>query len=298
MVESVEILWTPAGQNMPSLGSRALVDVSDGDTPNIRMPIRMLSIDTPEVTAKSENRAGAIDGEFSELATWIRQGQAPVSNSFRDYILPKLDTGNAGTLQFEQGNEASTFYKARSDERLTRDNGRKRNLFIRTGDNQFDNYGRLLAYVAPSYSKAERAQMSRRERATFNLDLIESGWAAPFVLFPAIPGELDLPIFLDVAVSAKDSGVGQYSNPLSLYGYEYRMCEKLHNITQKLVSGQSISFPDQLKWRSRYCADMRSRELFGPENYMAIPEPYRIWIWPDDVQKAIGMLNLVPKIEE
>lgn len=295
MVESVEVLWTPAGQNMPSLGSRALVDVSDGDTPNIRMPIRMLSIDTPEVTAKSDNRAEAIDGEFSELATWIREGQAPVSNAFRDYILPKLETGNAGTLQFEQGKEASAFYKAISDERLTRENGRKRSLFIRAGDEPFDNYGRLLAYVAPSYSKAERTQMSRQERATFNLNLIESGWAAPFVLFPSIPGELDLPIFLEAAVSAKDSGIGQYIEPLSLYGYEYRMCEKLHDITKKLVSGQSMTFPDRLKWRSRYCADMRTRDLFDPESYMLVPEPYRIWIWPDDVQKAISMLNLVPR---
>ena len=46
MIDPVEILWTPAGQNLPSPGSRALVDVSDGDTPNIRMPVRMLSIDT------------------------------------------------------------------------------------------------------------------------------------------------------------------------------------------------------------------------------------------------------------
>lgn len=295
MVESIEILWTPAGQNLPALGSRSLVDVSDGDTPNIRMPIRMLSIDTPEVTARSDNSAAKIDGEFLELSEWIRQGKAPVTDAFSDYILPKLESGNAGTLQYTQGKEASAFYKAISEERLTRDNGSKRKLFIRTADSPFDNYGRLLAYVAPSYSKDERAQMTRRERATFNLDLVESGWAAPFIIFPSIPGELDLPIFIEAAVSAKDGGLGQYSDPLFLSGYEYRMCEKLYDITKKLVAGQSISYPDQLKWRSRYCADMRTRKIFGPENYMKIPEPYRIWIWKDDVQTTIGMLNLVPK---
>ena len=47
MIEAVQILWSPAGANMPSLGARALVDVTDGDTPNVRMPIRMLSVDTP-----------------------------------------------------------------------------------------------------------------------------------------------------------------------------------------------------------------------------------------------------------
>ena len=38
--------------NMPSLNTKALVDIHDGDAPNIRMPVRMLSIDTPEVTEK------------------------------------------------------------------------------------------------------------------------------------------------------------------------------------------------------------------------------------------------------
>lgn len=295
MVDATEILWTPAGQNLPQLGARSLLDVSDGDTPNIRMPIRMLSIDTPEVTARSSSTAARIDNEFSELAEWIRQGRAPVTAAFRDYILPKLESGTAGSLQYRQGKQASEFYKTISDERLTRESGSKRKLFIRSADEPFDDFGRLLAYVAPSYSKTEREQMTRRERSTFNLDLIDSGWAAPFVLFPSIPGELDLPLFVESAVTARDNGRGQYEEELFMPGYEYRMCERLHDITSKLVSGQTLSFPEQLEWRTRYCADMRNRELFGPENYMGIPEPYRLWVWPDDVQRAISMLNLIPR---
>jgi endonuclease YncB( thermonuclease family) len=295
MVEKTQILWTTAGKNLPSLGSRSLVDVSDGDTPNIRMPIRMLSIDTPEVTAKSTDGAVTVDNDFNQLAEWIRDGIAPVSNDFRDYILPKLENTDVGTLQFAQGKNASAFYKQKIDERLTRPtSGKRRNLFIRSPESPFDNYGRLLAYVAPSYSKKERRDTSRRERATFNLNMIESGWAAPFILFPNIPGELDLPLFLELAVSAKEERKGQYQDNLSLPGYEYRMCEKLYNITKKVVSGASLSYPEQLRWRTRYCADMRDRKLFGPENYFSIPEPYRIWLWADDVQRAISMLNLVP----
>jgi hypothetical protein len=37
MVQAVQVFWSPAGANMPSLGARALVDVTDGDTPNLRM---------------------------------------------------------------------------------------------------------------------------------------------------------------------------------------------------------------------------------------------------------------------
>jgi len=178
--------------------------------------------------------------------------------------------------------------------RMTKPSGAKRKLFIRSPQEPFDGYGRLLAYVAPSYTAKERASMSRRERATFNLNLIESGWAAPFILFPSIPGELDLPLFIEIAVDAKDKKKGQYQELLSMPGYEYRMCEKLYAITRKLVNGDTLHYSQQITWRSRYCADMRNRKLYGPEEYMMIPEPYRLWIWPDEVQKSISMLNLVP----
>lgn len=297
-LEPVEILWSPAGARMPDLGSKALVDISDGDTPNFRMPVRMLSVDTPEVTADTAAGAQRVDVKFQELAGWIRQGLAPVSAKFAEHILPRLENGNAGTLQFRQGKTASDFLKTTVDRRLARPNGEaKRNLFIWMADSPFDNYNRLLAYVAPSYNAAELAAMSRRERATFNLDLVGSGWAAPFIVFPSIPGELDLPLFLELAVGAMDHRKGQYQEPLSLPGFEYRMCEKLHQVTKKIVAGEQVKPADRFDWRSRYAADMRTRRLHGPEDYMSVPAPYRIWIWPGDVRRAMAELNLVPAPE-
>lgn len=293
-MDKTEILWTPAGTTLPSLGSRSLTDVSDGDTPNVRMPIRMLSIDTPEVTAKSDAGAIKVDDKFKQLASWIKAGKAPVKKSFADHILPKLENVDAGTLQYSQGKEASAHYKNIIAERLTKPSGAKRKLFLRSPQQPFDGYGRLLAYVSPSYSSKERASMSRRERATFNLDMIESGWAAPFILFPSIPGELDLPLFVEAAADAMDAKRGQYKEPLSMPGYEYRMCEKLYDITKKLQNGDTLHYSRQIAWRSRYCADMRDRKLYGAEEYMLIPEAYRLWIWPDDLQESITMLNLVP----
>lgn len=296
MVDPISILWQPAGFNLPSLGARALVDVSDGDTPNIRMPVRMLSVDTPEVTARSDTGAARVDAEFAQLAQWIRDGLAPVTAAFAAHILPKLDA-TAGTRQYTQGKAASAWFKAQVEARLKRPSGRRRNLFVRTADDKFDRYGRLLAYVAPSYSSRELKEMTRKQRATFNLDLIESGHAAPFILFPSIPGELDLPMFLEAAVGALEAGRGQYGDPLSLPGYEYRMCEKLHDITKKLAEGKTLAFRDRIAWRSRYAFDMRNRMIHGPEDYMTIPQPYRIWLWPQDVQTAIGALNLIPSPE-
>jgi len=89
MIEPVQVLWSPAGTSMPSLGDRALVDVTDGDTPNIRMPIRMLSVDTPEVTAKTPVGAATVDDKFAQLAEWIHQGKAPISAGLAAYLHPR-----------------------------------------------------------------------------------------------------------------------------------------------------------------------------------------------------------------
>jgi endonuclease YncB( thermonuclease family) len=296
MVEVVQVFWAPAGVTLPSLGARALLDVTDGDTPNIRMPIRMLSVDTPEVTARTELRALAIDQEFAQLAAWIREGRAPISRSFAEFLLPKLETGRAASLQFEQGQAASAFAKANSEARLTRPNGTKRNLFIRIADQAFDDNGRLLAYVAPNYSVAERATLPRKDRATFNLDLVESGWAAPFMIYPAIPGELDLPLLLEAADAAMSGPAprGIWADPQTLLAYEYRAVEKLFRITRKIVAGEELRAGESHSWRTRYCVDMRTRSLHGPEDYHQIPAQYRLWIWPRDVHDAVSRMNLVP----
>lgn len=297
MIDPVEIFWTPAGVTMGSSGTRSLVDITDGDTPNIRMPVRMLSVDTPEVTARSDARAQAIDQEFTQLAQWIEQGRAPISAPLAEFLLPKLAGGRAGTLQFKQGKEASAFAKTNADERLTRPDGSKRSLFIRmdTGS-PFDDNGRLLAYVAPNYSATERRNLTREQRSTFNLDMVRKGWAAPFVIYPAIPGELDLPLLIHAAEEARSEPRGIWTDPDTLLAYEYRSLERLYQITKRIVDGKELSPAEAYAWRERYCVDMRSRVLHGPEDYFGIPPHYRLWLWPRDVQEAVGRLNLVPSV--
>jgi endonuclease YncB( thermonuclease family) len=294
MVDAVQILWSAAGETMPSLGARALVDLSDGDTPNIRMPIRMLSVDTPETTAGSQQRAGVIDQDFAQLAEWMRQGKAPISAPLAEFLVPKLATGNAGTLQLQQGKAASAFAEQNTEVRLTRPNGSKRNLFLRTADTPFDNYHRLLAYVAPNYSAKEREELPREQRTTFNLDLVAHGWAAPFVIYPSVPGALDLPLLIEAAAQARSQRLGCWADDATLLAYEYRAMEKLYRLTKKKVEEEGLRPGESYGWRQRYCVDMRSRVLFGPEDYFGIDPEYRLWLWPSDLNDAIGRLNLTP----
>jgi endonuclease YncB( thermonuclease family) len=293
-IEAVQIYWSPAGASMPSLGARALVDITDGDTPNLRMPVRMLSVDTPEVTARSELRASAIDQEFKQLAAWIREGKAPIDAPLAEFLLPKLETGNAGSLHFQQGKGASAFSKENVAARLLKPNGTNRNIFIRTADDPFDNNSRLLAYIAPDYTAKERREIPREKRPTFNLDLVTNGWAAPFVIYPSIPGSYDLALLIQAAVDARAANLGIWANPQTLLAYEYRAMEKLYRIAKKKDDNQAVDPVEAKSWRERYCADMRTRTLFGPEDYFGVDPAYRLWIWPQDLNEAIARLNLTP----
>ena len=138
--------------------------------------------------------------------------------------------------------------------------------------------------------------MTRRERATFNLDLVQEGWAAGFVIYPSIPGELDLPLLVETASEARTgaSPGGIWTDAQTLIAYEYRAMEKLFNITKRMVSGAALSAADAHAWRERYCIDMRTRVLHGPEERFRVLPEYRLWIWPQDVSEAVSRLNLVP----
>ncbi|MEN4478748.1 thermonuclease family protein [Mycolicibacterium cosmeticum] len=280
---------------MSDIDTKSLVDIHDGDTPSIKMPVRMLSIDTPETTAGSADGARRVDDKFAQLAAWIKERPAdvPVTARFADYLLPKIASGNAGTLQFTQGTAAADFAKANAAERLTRPNGTQRTLFVRTAEAPFDANGRLLAYLAPNFSKAEVASMSREQRSTFNLDMVRAGWAVPFIIYPSIPGELDLPLILDAAEEAMLARRGIWAQPETMPAYEYRSVERLYAVAKSIiVDGQPAVEP--FGWRERYCVDMRTRVIFGPEDYFEIDPIYRLWIWPADVHLAVSTLNLTP----
>jgi endonuclease YncB( thermonuclease family) len=293
-VTTLEILWMPAGQDLDGFDRLRIVDITDGDTPNIRMPVRMLSIDTPERTAQSETGAARVDREFAELAQWIADGLAPVGEVLAEHLLPRLAGG--GGRQFAQAQQASAELTRVTDARLTRPNGNRRNLFIRLADERIDRFGRLLAYVAPDFTAAERGAMSRAERRTFNLDMLDSGWAAPFVIHPSIPGEADLPLLVATVEDAIAAERGLWADPLSLLGYEYRMVERLHAVTRDIADGRQVSQARRFSWRERYCADMRDRAVYLPEDYIRVPPAYRLFLWPDRLREAIGQLNLRPQL--
>ena len=276
------------------MGKKKYLRATDGDTPYVSISIRMLSIDTPEVHYPGNQKPSKQDDNLAQLAAWIQNGQAPINRGMDNYLFPKLATGQAGTLQEKQGKQATTAFKSLLDEKLSRPSGRKRRVFLWAADEHFDRYGRLLAYMAPSYTAKELSSLSPKQRATFNLLMVESGWAATFPIYPSVPKYSDLVMLQNAAKDAYENKKGAWEDPNVLTGYEFRMCVRLYKVTKKVVQGRKLSTREKYRWITRYCVDMTTREIFPPQDYYKV-EPYnRIFIWPGDVTDAVGKMNLLP----
>jgi len=293
-MSEVKIFWDPKGFEFDSLGTKKYLRATDGDTPYISMPIRMLSIDTPEVHYPGNSKPSKSDGKLMQLAEWIDSGIAPVGSGLGAHLHPKLATGSAGTLHEEQGMLATAEFKEMIAERLTKPSGAKRKVYIRAADEHFDQYGRLLAYMSPNYSRKERESLPREAQVSFNHAMVASGWAASFIIYPSIPKYTELVAFREAARDACENGLGAWSDPLTLTGYEFRMCIRLYNITKKLASGKKLAGYEKYGYVSRFCVDMTSREIFYPGDYYRVAPHNRIFIWSDDVGDAVAKLNLLP----
>ena len=278
-METVNIFWDPAGITLDQTSKKTYAGPpADGDTPYIKMSIRMLSIDTPETNYPTIGKPSKSDDNLLELAQWLKNGVVKIDKGLADHLIPKLETGTAGSLQLQHGEEAKKIFKEFLESRLSRPSGKKRQLFIRTGETPFDSNGRLLAYVSPSYSSKELASITFEDRYTFNLNMIESGWASTLIIYPSLPKHRDLLLLREKAKEAVEQGKGAWADDKLLTGYEWRMCIKLYKQAQKLVSG-SIKSINSSTWISRYCCDMTTRKVFYPEKYYKIKPYNRIFIW-------------------
>ncbi len=293
-MSEVRVFWDPRGVTLDSLGRKRFLRVTDGDTPYVSFSIRMLSIDTPELHYPGNQDPARHDERLAELAEWIRRGEAPVDDALAAHLHPRLATGRAGSLQKAQGEAATRAFEELLEARLSRPSGRRRAVFLRSADQPFDQYGRVLAYMAPSYSRAERERLSRRERATFNLLMVASGWAAPFPIYPNLPRHEDLVLLREEARRAVTEGRGAWADPAMLTGYEFRMCYRLWEVTRRLRLGRRLDTAERRSWVHRYCVDMTSREIFDPADYHRVAPYDRLFVWPRDVPEAVARLNLEP----
>jgi len=267
---------------------RKLSRVSDGDTPVIEQPIRMVSCDTPEkagYAGKSEVSQAKLDKCRERLENGFYD---KLPRPLRQYLIRKL-TPEAAERHIEAGNEATNVFNTILEQRLTRPDGTKRSVAVIPTGEIIDRYGRLLAYLAPWFSGSKTDPLPPRDdpaRRTLNLDMIENGWAAFFPVYPSLPGNEDMNLAIGAAELAWKERRGMwkaYGRNL-LLGYEFRACIKL-GTARTAASGLSSAF-------QRICVDLRSLKIVGKYGFHTVPPSYRLWVWEEDLDKAQKDLGL------
>ncbi|WP_030238837.1 hypothetical protein [Streptomyces sp. NRRL S-455] len=278
------------GPSRPAKDYRFL-SVTDGDTPNIAMAIRMVSIDTPEsefggspATAQAaldRTRARLLDGTYDALP-----------EDLRDHLVSRI-TPDAAQRHQAAGKAAAEAHKDMVSTRLTRPDGSQRKLAVIATGELVEGNGRLLAYTAPWFSGGSSDPLPPRDdprRRTFNLDMVALGWAATFLIYPSIPPTADLNLLLDEADAAWTQQLGvwaQFGHDL-LLGYEYRACIKL--------GAREVNDPAKAIEQAyqRVCVDLRTLTEVGLYGYHQVPPQHRLWIWEDDLEQARRDLSITP----
>jgi len=256
--------------------------VEDGDTLFINEGIRLLGIDTPEIHFPGRSRPSNHDEALQDLSYELTE--AGVNSGLASHLRRRL-RGRAGTRQLEQGEEATEALRDAVDTRLARYSDRTgnrisdRDLYIQVASEVFDHYGRMLAYVAPSYTRREREEIPPSRRPTFNLQMLRLGWASTIIIYPNIPRREDLQLARSAVRRARRNGRGAWADSRVLLGYEFRSCVRL-------ARGET-------DWISRYCIDMTSRRIYEPQNYYLVEPEDRIFVWPRDLDRAIADLDLI-----
>lgn len=282
--------------NFPAVGTsrpatrKTLHRTSDGDTPVIEQPIRMVSCDTPEkagYAGKPEMSQPRLNGCRARLEGAFYAANLP--HELRDYLVAKL-TPTAAADHIAAGDRATSEFERLLEQRLTRPSGTKRGVAVIPTGEIVDRYGRLLAYIAPWFSGSSSDPLPPRdspERRTFNLDMIENGWAAFFPIYPSLPRNNDMNLAIAAAEQAWDSsqGIWQEFGKDVLLGYEFRACIKLAK-AQTAAAGIRDAF-------QRICVDLRDLRIVGKLGFPGVPPPYRLWVWEEDIAQARIDLGLV-----
>ena len=178
----------------------------DGDTVNIDQAVRMVSIHIPEShlggsapiaqATLDRCRQRLVDGVYDEI-----------DKPLRTHLLDRLSP-DAANRHLKAGKKAGEEFARMRAERLVfhPDTGQAKLGVIVTGEVIEEN-GRLLAYVTP-WLTPPLPPASDPRRRTFNLQMIETGWAATFLIYPSLQRDPDLNRAVHAAESAWTSASG------------------------------------------------------------------------------------------
>jgi endonuclease YncB( thermonuclease family) len=246
-------------------GKARWVGNTDGDTPTIQLTIRLLGIDAPEIHYPGRQKPSASDNKLENLLK--THHRAFKTKEFREYLAVKL-LDRPGTRQLQWGERARRAFEELALQRLRRRAGgqtRYRNLYLTVGEQSFDQYRRLLAYVAPE-------EKNPQKRRTFNLLLMQEGWAVNYFIYPNLPKPDDWVKVQQAVRQARREKKGFWEDETLLLGYEYRFC--VDTLLGKRTG------PD------KYCVDVTTGILYKPYEYYLIEPENRLFVIKEHLRRA------------
>lgn len=267
-------------ENLALADKPTWVSSTDGDTPTIQTPVRMLGMDAPELHfgGASESNPDKYDAAF---ASFLTTAGRELPAGLKKHLAKRL-AGEACKRHIRAGEAARDHFAAIVKERLDRGLGlhgkplQPRRLFVMASTEVFDRYGRFLCYLNAAYTREERETIPVAKRQTFNLQMMQDGHAASLLIYPNVPKPDDLVMVRKAVKAARVGKKGFWVKASSaLLAYEFRWIIDT-------VSGRRNG-PD------RFCGDLETGLLHAPAAYYKVTPENRLFFYPRDVGRAVDM---------
>lgn len=268
----------------------------DGDTIKIEQPIRMVSCDTPE-KEKPYGTAATTQPKLDTAKQRLQSGFFPlIPNGLAKYLADKI-TATAAKRHIDAGKDASGHFEKVKDNALNKPGGKRRKVGVLPSGEVIDRNGRLLAYIMTYFDKKELPAKGAPSRRTYNLIMVDDGWAVFFPIWPSLPKDpKDFALIHKAAKNAwtKKKGMWKKHGKNLLLPYEYRMLMKLSvNVTPKKTVKSIMDGAFQ-----RLCVDLRTMKLVGKFDFYKVPPGDRFWIWEDDWKKNKAEIKKILGVKE
>ncbi len=267
----------------------------DGDTIKIEQSIRMVSCDTPE-KEKPFGKAATAQPKLDKAKLHLQNNIfAGLPKGLIKYLTDRI-TKDAAKKHINAGIDASAHFEKIKNASLNKPNGKRRKVGVLPSGEVIDRNGRMLAYIM-TYLEKPLPPKNDPLRKTFNLLMVEDGWAVFFPIWPSLPKDpKDFEAIYKGAIKAWTGKKGMwktYGKNL-LLPYEYRLLMKLSvEVTAEKTAKQIMEGAFQ-----RLCVDLRTMKLIGKFDFYKIPPCHRFWIWETDWNKNKVQIKSILGIKE
>lgn len=268
----------------------------DGDTIKIEQPIRMVSCDTPE-KERPYGTAATTQPKLDKAKQRLQSGFFPlIPGGLAKYLTDKI-TATAAKRHINAGKDASDHFEKVKDNALNKPGGKRRKVGVLPSGEVIDRNGRLLAYIMTYFDKKPLPAKNDPSRRTYNLTMVDDGWAVFFPIWPSLPRDpKDFELIHKAAKKAwaQKKGMWKKHGKNLLLPYEYRMLMKLSATVTPQKTAKSITDGAF----QRLCVDLRTMKLVGKFDFYKVPPGDRFWIWEDDWKKNKAEIKKILGVKE